>query len=87
MLRVTVELIPGGWEAAKRVLARAEIGNISSLADTSDYAVRVAEGRNPLTGTEPWQREGKIFAHDRRASVWSLVAKVAAWAAAEAERS
>ncbi|MDT3687932.1 MAG: hypothetical protein RO009_23155 [Pseudorhodoplanes sp.] len=87
MLRVKVELVPGGWEGGSREIARAEIGNISNLADMSDYAVRVSEGRNSVAGTEAWSCEGKIFAHDRRTSVWSLVAKVAHWAAQEAERS
>jgi hypothetical protein len=50
----------------------------------SDYEVRVDEGHNPLTNIPPWSRHGYIFQHDRKSSVWALVAKVAAWAAEEA---
>lgn len=86
MLRITVELVPGGREHAKRVLAKANVANLSALADVSDYAVEVeTAGR-----LEPWQPAweccGIVLGHDRSSSVWSLVAKVAAWAAKEAER-
>ena len=85
MLRITVELVPGGREHAKRVLARAQVSNILNLADVSDYAVKVeTEGR--LEPWQPaWERRGMIAGHDRRQSVWSLVAKVSAWAAKEGE--
>jgi hypothetical protein len=86
MLRVTVEIWPGGDETRARVLATAEVGNISELADTSDYEVTVAEGHNPLTKTPPWTRRGHVFQHNRRASVWALVAKVSSWAAEQAAK-
>jgi hypothetical protein len=87
MLRVTVEILPGGDETRARVLATAEVGNVSDLAETSDYDLSVTEGHNPLTNTPPWSRRGHIFQHDRRTSVWVLVAKVAAWAAEEAAKT
>ena len=87
MLRIKVELVPGGFEEFAREIARAEVGNVSNLADLSDYCVRVREGKNKLAGTPAWERTGKIFKHDRRASVWHLVGKVARWATEEAERS
>src|ERR1039458_4234541 len=37
MLRIIVELVPGGYEPAKRELARAKIGNISGLAALNNY--------------------------------------------------
>jgi hypothetical protein len=86
MLRVTVEILPGGDETRARVLATAEIGNISNLADTSDYQVIVIEGHNPLAETAPWTRRGHVFRHDRKTSVWALVAKVSSWAAREAAK-
>jgi hypothetical protein len=67
------------------VLAVADVGNISDLADTSDYMVRVAEAGNPLKDTPPWEKRGYVLQHNRRTSVWSLVAKVAGWAAEQAE--
>ncbi|MDT3683744.1 MAG: hypothetical protein RO009_01715 [Pseudorhodoplanes sp.] len=87
MLRIKIELVPGGFEEFAREIARAEVGNVSNLADLSDYSVRVREGDNKLAGTRAWERTGKIFNHDRRASVWHLVEKIAKWATVEAERS
>jgi hypothetical protein len=79
MLRIIVELVPGGYEPAKRELARAELGNISNLAAVSDYVIRAGEGANPLTCTPAWQRTGKIESHPRNQSVWKLVERAAAW--------
>jgi hypothetical protein len=86
MLRITVELVPGGREHAKRVLATADVANLSALADVSDYAVEV-ETAGRLEPWQPgWERRGMVLGHDRSSSVWSLVAKVADWATKEAER-
>ena len=87
MLRVTVELWPGGDETRARSLAVANVANVSHLADVSDYAVSVSEGYNPLTGTRPWSQRGHVFQHDRKTSVWALIAKVAIWAAEEAGKT
>ena len=87
MLRITVEIWPGGEKLFRRTLAIADIGNISDLADTSDYAIRVKENDNPIAGAQAWSAEGQILQHDRRASVWALVEKVAAWAADKAKVS
>ena len=81
MLRVTVEIWPGGDKLRARVLAIANVANVSDLANVSDYAVSVSEAHNPIANTPPWTRHGYIFQHDRNNSVWALVAKVAAWAA------
>lgn len=85
MLRVTVELWPGGSKALARTLAIADITNVSELADLSDYQVLAAEGPNPRAGTAAWEAETRLRDHDRRSSVWSLVAKVALWAAEQAK--
>jgi hypothetical protein len=86
MLRITVELVPAGREHAKRVLATADVANISGLADVSDYAVEV-ETAGRLEPWQPaWERRGMVAGHDRRQSVWALVAKAAAWAAKEGEK-
>ena len=79
MLRIIVELVPGGREPAKYELARAELGNVSDLAPESDYVIRASDGANPLTGTPAWQRTGKIESHQRNRSVWALVERAAAW--------
>lgn len=88
MLRITVELVPGGNEARARPLATAEISNVSEgLSQINDYAVDASEVANPLAGTPAWSSRGMIGRHDRRQSVWRLVEKVAAWAATEAEKT
>lgn len=87
MLRVTVEIWPGGDKTRAHTIAIANVANLSDLADVSDYAVSVTEGHNPVTNTPPWSQLGYVFQHDRRASVWTLVAKVAIWAAEEAGKT
>jgi hypothetical protein len=87
VLRVTVEIWPGGDKTQARAIAIANVANVSDLADVSDYAVSITEGHNPITNSPPRSRRGYVFQHDRRNSVWALVAKVAAWAADEAEKT
>jgi hypothetical protein len=87
MLRITVEIWPSGDETRARKVAIANVANLSDLADVSDYAVSVTEGHNPITNTPPWSQRGRGFQHDRRTSVWALVAKVAVWAAEEAVKT
>ena len=87
MLRVTVEIWPGGDKTRARVVATASVANLSDLADVSDYAVGVTEGHNPVTDPPAWSQRGNLFQHDRRTSVWVLVAKVAIWAAEEAGKT
>ena len=87
MLRVTVEIWPGGDKTRARAVAIANVANVSDLANVSDYAVSVSEGYNPVTNTPPWSQRGQIYEHDRRTSVWALIAKVAVWAAEEAGKT
>jgi hypothetical protein len=87
MLRIIVELVPGGYEPAKRELARAELGNISKLAFVSDYQILADEGPNPLTTTSAWQRTGTIKKHPRNQSVWRLVERAAAWCGEQANKA
>jgi len=84
MIHVKVDIWPGGNRTLARAIAVATIVNVSDLADVSDYALSAAEGYNPLTGAPAWSRRGQIHRHDRRSSVWSLVAKAAAWASESA---
>jgi hypothetical protein len=80
MLRVTVEIWPGGDKAGGRAIAIANIANVTDLADVSDYEISVAENYNPINNTPPWSQRGRILRHDRRSSVWSLIAKLGIWA-------
>jgi hypothetical protein len=87
MLRITVEIWPGGDKTRARAVAIANVANLSDLANVSDYAVSVAEGRNPVVNTPPWSQRGHVFQHDRRTSVWALKTKVAIWAAEAAGKT
>ncbi len=70
MLTITVSV-------GDRLVAKATAGNVSNLADISDYEVRTVEqGYAPLQ--IPYsQTKGQILGHQRSSSVWSLVGKIA----------
>lgn len=85
MLRIVVEVVPGGDEGGTFEVARAHVANVSALADLSDYVVWVREHANPVAGTPAWEDSGKIDSHKRRRSVWALVERAAAIATASAE--
>jgi hypothetical protein len=73
MLRMIVELHPGGISEFRRTLATMTVANRSDLADVSDYQVVATEGANPLTGAPARKCVFKIIAHERRQSVWKLI--------------
>ncbi|MBP0111477.1 hypothetical protein [Bradyrhizobium vignae] len=75
MLRVTIELIPGGYEPMRRSIAMMCIINNSELADLSDYLVCATEGPNKLTGAKARLGECVVRGHARRQPVWALLAK------------
>ena len=77
MLRVTVELVPGGDETRARAIAQMTIANVSDLADISDYEFEARERANPIAGTPARETTGTVRRHDRRQTVWSLVGKAA----------
>ena len=84
MLRVTVDLIPGGFNPLRRTIGTMTVANVSDLADRSDYRIEAMEGRNHLAGLPPRNMSAEVLDHDRRQSVWRLIAK-AAEAVANAE--
>ena len=51
MLKITIELVPGGRKELAEVIGRGYIANVSNLADLSNYACRFEEN--------PWQ--GRIY--------------------------
>jgi hypothetical protein len=88
MIRITVEIVPGGFEPLRRVIATMLVDNLSNLADRSDYRVRATEKESGITGLRARSMGAEVKNHDRRQSVWALIAKAAsAVAAAEAEPS
>jgi len=86
MLRIIVEIVPGGV-GRPRELARAELGNVSDLADRSDYVVIAREGANPVADTPPWESRGRISDFNRRQSVWKLVQAASSFAARAAQEA
>src|ERR1700738_2434035 len=75
MLRLTIELVPGGFEPLRRPIASMRISNMSDLADCSDYRVETMEAANKVTGDPARNAECRGLPHDRKQSVWALLAK------------
>jgi hypothetical protein len=74
MIKVQIEIVPGGFTPLKRAIATMTIGNVSDLADISDYEVVAMQAANPLTGAKPSICGYRIAGHDRRQSIWDLLA-------------
>lgn len=70
MLRVTVELLPGGFDSIKRVIATADIARVRDGA-TADYEVRLGEDLLCAVGERATVTEYPRWS----ASVWDLVAR------------
>jgi hypothetical protein len=69
VLRVTVEVWPGGRESGRRVIATGDIGRIVDGAH-ADYEARPSETHIGAVGT------GNVYAYPRWcASVWDLVGR------------
>lgn len=73
MLRVTVELVPGGTEPFRRTIGAMTIANMSELAEISNYAITITKEANPLTGAPPRRFQFTLHGHSRRRSVWALI--------------
>jgi hypothetical protein len=59
----------------RRTIASMQISNMRDLADCSDYRVEAVEAANKLTGDPARNAECMVLAHDRKQSVWALLAK------------
>lgn len=84
MIIITVDLVPGGFQPMRRCIGSMRIANVSDLANISSYAVDVLEAANKLAGTNPRNASCRVEGHDRRQSIWALIAR-AAEAATKAE--
>lgn len=56
-------------------IARANLVNLSNLADTSDYQLEWTEHAEPDLGIKGQAGLTRIIGHRRRQSAWALVAK------------
>jgi hypothetical protein len=86
MLRITVDLHPAGVSELRRTVGTMTIANVTNLSDVSDYHINATEGPNPLTGLPAKTCVCKVCGHQRRQSVWALIAAAIA-ALEEAEWS
>jgi hypothetical protein len=77
MIRVTIDLLPGGDPSKARTIASARIANTSpDLPDVSDYVAEVKADGYPELGIEPVSLLMKISRWSRRQSVIALVGAV-----------
>ena len=73
MLRITVELVPFGNEEGTRKIVEMLIANDGNGDGThSDYEGWISSD----SWTKDKPRYGKVKGHDRRLSVWTLIAKM-----------
>jgi hypothetical protein len=86
VIRVRIDIWPNGDRRRAYTQATAVIWCDPGQGGVRDYHVHAGESQNGVTGAADWSSVGHILAHDRRQSIWALVAKVSAWAAAEAEK-
>jgi len=81
MIRVTIEIVPSGFEPARRTIGSLKMSNVSELASISSYEVDAMEAANPLCGTPARAVSFRIDGHKRAQSVWVLLARAAAFLA------
>ena len=75
MMRVTVEIMPGGDELRPRRMVTMNIANVSGLDPTADYEVEAV--LNPGQVDEK-RIEGKVLSHERDLGYSRLVARAIA---------
>lgn len=75
VLIITVDLVSGGFEPARRTIASMHVSNLSNLAAMSDYRVDLLEAPNPLTGTPARIASREVKGHDRMKALWAPLAK------------
>ena len=74
MLRVTVELVPGGREDAARKIAEMVIGNIGTSSDGEGHKYAwLSHEPKPLVKCKT-TKQGILDNYYRAASVWSIIA-------------
>jgi hypothetical protein len=86
MIRIRVDIWPNGDRRRAYTQGTPVICCAPGQGPVCDYSVHAGESQNEAAQTADWSSKGHILRHDRRASVWALVAKVATWAAQEAEK-
>lgn len=72
MLRVTVEVVPGGREGGARTIGTLLAANVSNLADVSDYIYSYSTDKVDL---QLWP-DGTVEGHVRSDGAWELVRRI-----------
>lgn len=78
MLKVSVEILPGGDPTRRRTLGLLTIANATDAGGRSDYEVYATEGANPLASLPARACATIVRSHDRHQSVWRLIEAAAA---------
>ncbi|MBX9830215.1 MAG: hypothetical protein K2Y27_35120 [Xanthobacteraceae bacterium] len=86
MIQIVIRIIPNGDKKRAVEHGVAEVTRVAGDV-VCDYSVSAGENQNPVAQALDWSARGHVLGHDRRQSVWALVAKVATWAASEAEKA
>lgn len=72
MMRVRIEIVPGGREAGRRVIEELFVWNVSALADVSDYGYQFnSDPREVGTLDARYVRN-----HERSDGAWELVRRI-----------
>jgi hypothetical protein len=87
MIQITVRVVPDGDQSKAFDVAVAEAKMLPGEGAFRGYAVSAGEAKNPWVGSLEWSSHGHVLLHDVRQSAWALVARVATWASAEAEKA
>lgn len=77
MLVVTIDLFPGGNPQRRRTVGTLHIANASDLSEVSDYRIEATQAFNPVTGSRAGIGSCEVIGHNRRQSIWKLLAKAA----------
>lgn len=80
---MNVKMLTISISVGNREIARALAGNVSNLADVSDYEVACREYANEGLGIPDSEQCGQIVGHNRNQTVWKLVHKIAEIALSE----
>jgi hypothetical protein len=72
MLRITIELVPGGDENRAAVIARGSISNVTCVGDLCDYVCSFEEHRWKGRSRGPYRAELTAWPRNERGA-WEIV--------------
>lgn len=69
MMVIRIEVWPGGNKGMRKIIGTMELGNVSELAEMSDYAGRIIDENGKAT------KHFKVYGHKRSLGPWELLRK------------